>query len=144
MSGFWLATLDSDSAVRGWLSWFNVSLTTVFTPVFALRLVHTVRSPRPAGLDVPTRQRKAAHTVHTLLYALTSVVLLSGILMMDHDINVFSLVTIPNPLQEPGWNRFFHGIHRHSCAALFVLVLLHVGAVVRHHRAGRAVLLRMT
>jgi cytochrome b561 len=144
VSGFYLATLDQSSVLRAWLSYFNVSLTTVFTPVFVMRLIHAIRTDKPESLDVPRWQQRAAHLVHALLYAVTSVVLASGLLMMDHAINVFGLVSLPNPLSDPALNGFFYTMHRHSCAVLFSLVVIHVAAVVRHQRAGRAVLARMS
>ena len=144
VSGFSIAALEPGSAIRDWLSWFNVSLTTVFTPVFAIRVVHACRMAKPRGLDVPDWQRRVASLVHALLYALTSVVLASGILMMDHDIDVFGLFMLTNPLEQAAWNRTFYKVHRQSSALLFLLVIAHVAAVIRHHRAGRRVLIRMT
>ena len=70
--------------------------------------------------------------------------LASGFLMMDHAIDVFGLITLPNPVSDPGWNQYFYWLHRHSCAALFLAVVLHVTAVLHHQRAGRAVLARMS
>jgi cytochrome b561 len=144
VAGIFIGLLDKHSALRAWLAAFNVSLTTAFTPLFVLRVVNAVRSRKPVSLDVPRWQQHAAHFAHALLYALTSVALASGFLMMDHAIDVFGLVTLPNPVNDPDWNRYFYWLHRHSCAALFLLVMLHVAAVVRHERAGRPVLARMT
>jgi len=144
ISGFYLATLNADSVLRGWLSWFNVSLTTTFTPLFVVRVINAMCTAKPAPVAVPLWQQRAARYVHTLLYAVTSVVLASGILMMNHDINLFGVAMIPNLLGDPPWNERFYIVHRLSCAVLFVLVAAHVAAVVRHHRAGRAVLARMT
>jgi cytochrome b561 len=143
LSGFYLATLEPAAALGAWLSWFNVSLTTAFTPVFVMRIIHAIRTSKPASLNVPRWQQRLAHLVHALLYAMTSVVLASGVLMMNHDISVFGLVTLPKPIADPDWNLYFYTMHRQSCAALFLLVLLHVAAVVRHMRAGRPVLARM-
>jgi cytochrome b561 len=144
LSGFYLATLDPGSALRGGLSFFNVSLTTAFTPLFVIRVIHAVRTSKPASLNVPRWQQRVAQIVHSMLYALTSIVLASGILMMDHSINVFGLIMLPNPITDAGVNHYFYLMHRHSCAALFILVVVHVAAVVRHQRAGRPVLARMT
>jgi cytochrome b561 len=144
LSGFYLATLEPGSVLRNWLSFFNVSLTTAFTPLFVIRVVHAVRTSKPASLEVPRWQQRVAHIVHAMLYALTSIVLASGILMMDHSINVFGLIMLPNPVTDARLNHHFYLMHRHSCAALFLFVSVHVAAVVRHQRAGRPVLARMT
>ncbi|MFQ5983824.1 MAG: cytochrome b [Woeseiaceae bacterium] len=92
---------------------------------------------------MPRVQQIVAKTAHVLLYAVTSTVLASGLLMMHHDISLFNLVSIPNPLTDNYWNGVFYGVHRYSCMLLFLLVSLHVAAVIRHHRAGRKVLARM-
>ena len=78
LTGFYLATLEPASNLRAWLSWFNVSLTTAFTPIFVARIIHATRTRKPASLDVPRWQQRLAHLVHALLYAMTSVVLASG------------------------------------------------------------------
>lgn len=144
LSGFYLATLDQCSPVRAWLSWFNVSLTTVFAPVFAIRVIHACRSEKPVALAVPRWQQRIAMAVHTSLYALTFLVLASGILMMDHSISIFGLLSLPNPVKDAVWNQAFYAAHRQSCAALFILVLVHVAAVAQHHLSGRRILARMT
>jgi cytochrome b561 len=144
VAGIVIGLLHQHDQMRAWLAAFNVSLTTVYTPLFVLRLINAVRSGKPASLDVPRWQQRAALLVHALLYALTSVALASGFLMMDHAIDVFGLITLPNPISDADWNQYFYRLHRHSCAALFLLVMLHVAAVVHHQRAGRPVLARMS
>lgn len=143
LSGFVLASLPDNSTLRPVLSSFNVSLTTAFVPVFLFRLAYVCRARRPARLPQPMRQQRLATAAHALLYALTTIVLASGIMMMDHAVDVFGLVQLPNPVTDPIWNRRFYLAHRTSCITLFLLILLHVAAVVRHHRAGRPILTRM-
>lgn len=144
MTGFFLATLAPGSELRAFLSSLNISLTTSFLPLFLLRLVYAGRSKKPAAVDVPASQQRAARAGHVGLYVLTTTVLASGILMMNHDISVFGLLRLPNPVTDNTWNAAFFTLHRYSCMALFLLVTLHVGAVVRHHRQGRKVMARMT
>jgi cytochrome b561 len=143
-TGFFLATLDAESALRGFLSFLNVSLTTTFMPVFIFRPVYAARSKKPAMIDMPRWQQTAARTGHLSLYVVTGVVLASGLLMMTHDISLFNLASLPNPVSNAYWNGFFYGVHRYSCMALFLLVGLHLSAVIRHQRAGRNVLARIT
>ena len=59
--------------------------------------------------------------------------------MMTRDINLFGLVSLPNPLDFPALNARFELVHKYSCRLLALLVILHVAAVIRHHRAGRKV-----
>jgi cytochrome b561 len=63
--------------------------------------------------------------------------------MMPHDINVFGLASLPNPVSDAYWNGVFHTVHRYACMTLFLLVTLHVAAVIHHRRNGRNVLARM-
>jgi cytochrome b561 len=143
LTGFFLATLAANSELRAFLSWFNVSLTTTFMPIFVLRMAYAAKSRKPALLDVPRTQQIAAKAAHILLYAVTGTVLASGLLMMQHDISLFGLASLPNPIGNTYWNNLYYGVHRYACMALFLLVLLHVAAVFRHHRAGRNILGRM-
>jgi len=144
LTGFFLATLAPGSELRALLSSLNISLTTSFLPLFLIRLVYAGRSKKPAGLDVSARQQSAAQAAHVGLYALTTTVLMSGILMMNHDISVFGLVKLPHLVTNDSWNAAFYTLHRYSCMTLFLLVSLHVAAVVRHHRQGRKIMARMT
>lgn len=143
VTGFFMAALQPESALRAFLSSLNVSLTTLFLPVFFLRMANAALSKGPAELPVPKSQRRAASLMHVSLYATTTIVLLSGVLMMNHDIAVFGLVRLPNPLTDQYWNGLFYGLHRWSCATLALLVIAHVCAVIHHHRRGRRIMSRM-
>lgn len=144
LSGFFIALLPPEAVLRAWLSWFNISLTTLYLPVFLFRALYAICTKKPRFLKMPAWQEVAAQTVHLLLYAVTALVLTSGILMMQDAINVFDIARLPNPLTHLHWTSFFYRLHRFGCVALFLLLLLHIGAVIRHHRAGRRVLARMT
>lgn len=143
LTGFFLATLDPASKLRAFLSYLNVSLTTTFMPVFIFRATYAVESRRPRMIDMPKWQQAAARAGHLSLYVLTGTVLLSGLLMMTHDISLFNLASVPNPVSSPYWNGFFYDVHRYSCVTLFLLVGIHIAAVIRHQRSGRNVLARM-
>lgn len=143
ITGFFLATLDADSELRAFLSFLNVSLTTTFMPVFIIRVIYSARSNKPQEIDMPGWQQTAARAAHLSLYLVTGSVLTSGLLMMQHDISLFSLVSLPNPVSNLDWNEAFYRVHRYSCMALFMLVGLHVAAVIRHQRQGRNVLAQM-
>ncbi len=143
LSGFAITALASDSALRAVIAAFNVSLTTAFIPVFVWRMVHACRAPRPAALSVSRWQQRIARGMHAALYATTTVVLASGVLMMPNDISVFGWVTLPQVVDDPAWQLQFHRLHRLGCTLLGLMVTVHVAAVVAHHRAGRPVLARM-
>ena len=78
LTGFLLASLSAESALRATLSSLNVSLTTVFLPVFLFRMTYAAGMRKPPALDVPVTQRRAASFAHLLLYAVTTLVLFPG------------------------------------------------------------------
>jgi cytochrome b561 len=82
--------------------------------------------------------------MHLLLYALTAVVLVSGLLRMPAPFSVFHLVTVPNLLSDPDLLGDIDTIHTLSCRVLAVCVVLHISAVIKHHSRGVNMLSRMT
>ncbi len=84
-----------------------------------------------------------AFWVHKCMYLVTGVVLTSGVMMMDRAINVFDVLSIPAPLESAGLIAVFKKIHDVSCVVLAVLVVLHMGAVIRHEVSGHRILRRM-
>ncbi len=117
---------------------FNVALTTLFIPLFVMRCwLRWTAPPRvgePAGL---------ARIVHLLLYGVTALVLLTGVLMMARPIDLFGWVQIPQLLHAPEWLEGFNLLHRLSSLVLALLVAGHILAVIWHECSGRRVLRRM-
>jgi cytochrome b561 len=144
ISGLAAGILPLDYSSKAALINLNVSLTTLFIPVFLYRMAYAAFSTKPRQLEGSSVVKKAAKVAHSLLYLLTLVVLLSGVLMMTRDISLFGLISLPNPLDHAYLNSKFALVHAYSCRLLGVLVLLHVVAVIRHQRAGRNALARMT
>ena len=137
-SGFYVAFADVSASVKHTIGFINVSLTTVLVPFFALRL----------GLAIIGRGRHAAgepmaRIAHWAIYAATTVVLATGVLMMERDIDVFHLLVIPAPLSDAAITADFNRAHKYACMVLAGLVVLHVAAVIKHHLAGNPVLGRM-
>ena len=122
---------------------FNVAITTVFLPIFLLRMAWTLAGKRPGPLSEQRGQQLAARVGHCALYAMTSVVLLSGVLMMDRPIDLFGLVNLPQPLTNAQWCEWFADLHRNSSKYLTGLLVLHLAAVAWHELRGRRVLQRM-
>ncbi|WP_236183648.1 cytochrome b [Pseudomonas protegens] len=143
ISGFYVALFEVSAASKEWLAFFNVSLTTVFIPLFIWRLylALTTRSS-PVGQPRSFAESLAA-IAHRAIYLAVIIVLITGVLMMNRPITVFDLFFIPQPLQDPYVIGLFFTVHVVSCAVLGLLVALHVAAVVKHEVAGRRVLKRM-
>lgn len=133
----------ADGPLREWLVSFNISLTTLFIPIFAVRVVYRLVAQPPAALDLPPAKLRLARLGHAVLYAATGVVLASGVLMMPHDIDVFSWITIPRPIRNAPLNNLFGDLHIAASITLAILTLGHILAVVRHERRGTRVLDRM-
>lgn len=144
LTGFYLFLFHPSSAVKAWISFVNVSLTTAFIPFFILRIIYCYLHGKPAANPAQARTEKIAHWVHMFLYANISLVLVTGVLMMEHSINVFNFMLIPAPLSNPLHTTFFHTVHLFSCASLALLVLLHILAVIKHQLSGQGIMRRMS
>lgn len=143
LSGFAVTLLSPQSGLRVWIADFNISLATLFTPVFFFRIFHALRTSAPPLPGISAIRYRLGKFGHGVLYVLTIIVLISGFLMMTEGFDVFGLIHVPQPLQSPLWNDRFHGIHRYSTIALLLTIAVHIAAVVHHHRAGRRLLARM-
>ncbi|HBT4794287.1 TPA: cytochrome b [Klebsiella quasipneumoniae subsp. similipneumoniae] len=143
VTGFWVAFSDASPKMKAWVGFFNVSLTTVFIPLFILRIYYFVRFHRP-NKGKRNLTNRIAVLVHMILYINIAVVLLTGVLMMDRDINVFHLMTIPRLIENEVITDLFFTQHIISCFTLAGLVLLHILAVIKHELSGRKILRKMT
>jgi len=144
LSGFYVAFADVSEALHHGIADFNVAMTTLFIPFFAWRMVHRFKHGAPGynGLISPL-ESKAAKTMHILLYAQVFVVLVSGVLMMDRDINLFNLVTLPQPISYKPTLESLRLVHEYTTRFLALSILFHVAAVIKHEWSGRRLLRRM-
>ena len=144
ISGLYIAFFELETQIKSQILSFNVSITTVFIPLFCWRIYHRIKQGVPTPhTSMSTLEVKFAHFGHTLLYVLVSVVLVSGLLMMDHDVTVFRLFTIPQLLQQQSGIHFFETIHLYTCRLLAALVMCHLAALIKHEMMGRRILKRM-
>ncbi|NJQ21822.1 cytochrome B [Pantoea sp. LS15] len=143
LSGFYVALFTVSPAIKDGIGFFNVSLTTVFIPIFILRVFFLFKHGKPVKKQQPTVSSHIAHAVHLLLYLNIAAVLISGVLMMERDINVFNILSIPKPFDDLKITQLFNSFHIFSCATLAGLVLLHIMAVVKHSLLGNRILRNM-
>ncbi|WAH58381.1 cytochrome b/b6 domain-containing protein [Pseudomonas silvicola] len=138
--GFSVMLLDVTPGFKAAIAGLNVSLSILFIPVFALRtwlrLAHLRRYGHRPG-------EQLAGVIHNVIYAVTALVLLTGVLMMNRPIQVFDWLTLPQPILDPEWDHRFHTLHAGCNVLLGLLVALHVLAVVKHEAVGKPVLRRM-
>lgn len=143
LSGFYVAVFTVPAAIKAWVGFFNVSLTTFYIPVFVLRVYCSFSH----GLDFSTRrslQEYMALFVHKAMYLVLAVVLATGVLMMDRPINVFNLFAISPFLSDPATIARYTQVHVLSCVGLLLMLVLHIGAVVLHEKRGKRVMARMS
>lgn len=143
VSGFYVAIFAPPLTVREWVSFFNVSITTIFIPLFIWRVICALTKKKPAETKLSPRQVRMAYLGHIILYANISFVMVTGVLMMDRDINVFNLFSFPQPLTDAEFIGFFRQIHIASCVTLALLVIGHILAVIKHTLAGKNIINRM-
>jgi len=143
ISGFYVALFDVSPQLKDWMGFFNVSLTTVFIPFFILRVWYLFKLGKPKQDKPATLASRAADIAHMLLYINISLVLISGVLMMERDINVFNLFVLPQPIDNLALTQLFNRIHIVCCATLGGLVLLHILAVIKHELFGNRIMRKM-
>ncbi|MCE4057122.1 cytochrome b [Pseudomonas sp. Au-Pse12] len=142
VTGFGNALLDLPTALADGISFINVSLTFMLIPLLGLRILCALDHQEPAH---PNRAlRLLAKVGHLALYVVTGLVLVTGVLMMERPINLFGLLSLYQPLQEPLLTEFFNRVHKYACVALAMLVVGHVAAVAVHHWRGEKLLQRMS
>jgi cytochrome b561 len=144
ISGFYVACVDVSPQLAQWVAFLNVSLTTVFIPFFVWRLFIFASHARHISVRAFSFMEKLGLFAHTLIYLIVSIVLVTGVLMMDRPIDVLGLVEITQPLSDPELISRFLVIHVWACVVLSLLIVLHVGAVVVHELCGHRVLRRMS
>lgn len=144
ISGFTVALFDAAAAHKEWVGFVNVSLTTLFIPVFIVRLWWAKRSGKPKDNLLTPREQRLSSIGHRLIYINITLVMITGVLMMERDINVFNWISFARPLHDPVITGLFNQLHKFSCATLGLLVAGHILAVVKHHHKGRNLLRRMS
>lgn len=143
-SGFLVLLTDLEESTIEVIAGFNVAITTLFIPFFIWRIVNRVINGVPEYPDtIKHYEVKAALSVQVGIYFLVSVVLVSGVLMMDQNIDVFGLFELPQLIHNVELIHFWETAHQISTRILAIFVLLHVAAVVRHERVGNKILKRM-
>jgi cytochrome b561 len=143
LSGFYVAMFTVPAPVKAWVGFFNVSLTTLYIPVFIMRVYCSFSH----GLDFSEKRSLPEYMalfVHKAMYLVLAVVLATGVLMMDRPINIFNLVSIIPFDSDPASIAWFTRVHVLSCVVLLLLLGLHIGAVVMHESRGNRVMRRMS
>jgi len=143
-SGFYVTSVQVPLQLKQTVAFFNVSLTTVFIPFFIWRLLAFISHTKARGVGHLSMVEGRVLLAHLTIYITVSVVLVTGVLMMDRPIDVFGVVEIAPLLTQPEFIQLFFTVHIWACVVLSLLVALHVGAVIVHEVCDHRVLRRMS
>ena len=128
----------TNHALLHFVSTLNMSLASCLFVLFPIRYLWTFFRSEPAEIEsIPATQRSIAHAVHSLIYALVALVLVSGFVMVPDGYPLFGLFYIHTPFSEGTITQHWFQIHRICCYALLVLVVLHAGAALKHHLVSK-------
>lgn len=143
ITGFYVVLFDVSQEIKSAIGSFNVSITTVLIPFFLLRVIVMLCSRKVEDKSLSKLNHKMAKAMHFALYIVIAMVLLSGVLMMDRQINVFGVVFFPQLIHSPFALSIWFDLHKYSCIALSILVLFHILAVIKHYISGNKILNKM-
>lgn len=144
ISGLFLAFVELAPHTKNQILDFNLSVTTVFIPFFIWRILNSFKTDKPSYDDAfSTQDIKLADYMHKLLYLLVSLVLLTGVLMLEKDFQIFKMGHFTHIVDDQNTLDLFKLIHHYSSYILATCIVLHVLAVVKHEYKGLPVLRSM-
>ncbi|WP_147456170.1 cytochrome b [Aquitalea palustris] len=129
-------------SLRSFLSHLNMSVATVLIFLFPVRVLSRLRNRTAPLPNTSPFMAALAHAAHHLLYFLTMLVLASGFLMVPDGYYFFGVLWIPTPFHQGELTASLFEVHRIACMALAMLVILHIGAVLKHQLLERTPILR--
>lgn len=114
------------------------SLGILTASLIGVRLVWALLDQRPPlSPNLTPIERRAAKSVHHLLYLIMALLPIAGYLVSTADgrgVEVFGLFTIPAWLPAAkGREEWAGDLHEGLAITLLVLVVVHVGAALKHH-----------
>lgn len=145
ISGFYSTFGTSSPNVKTAIGFINVSVTTIYLPFFILRLLSAVCLYGPTYPVTDDKvHNQIAKGMHIALYVVTTVVMITGVLMMSRDISVFGVFTISQPITDERLISWFKILHIISNILLSMMVTAHLIAVIAHKAKGRNIIFRMS
>jgi cytochrome b561 len=125
-----------------WHKWAGLTI----LALSALRLLWRLAHAPPPDVPMPAWQRRAAHVMHQALYALFFAVPLAGWAYSSaagFPVVLFGVLPLPDwvPVSEAA-AAVFKGVHKACAIALGLLVIVHVGAALKHQLLDRDGLLQ--
>ncbi len=143
-TGLYITFFDVNPDLKKELLSLNVAITFIFIPFFLWRIIHKVQKGIPNyHKSLSEAEVKIAKPIHHLLYVLICITLISGTLMIDHEINIFNVFSFPQLIQDNELITYFKIGHMYICRILAVFIILHIIAVIKHEVTGTRILKRM-
>lgn len=144
ITGFYTILPNTEDHIIQKIAALNISITTLFIPIFCFRILYRLTRKPPIDNEImSTVEIKMANVMHSFFYVLISIVLLSGIFMMDRPILIFNLFQFSQPLDNSNIIKLFKSLHKYSTQLLAVCILLHIMALIKHEMKGHKILQRM-
>ncbi|PZQ48015.1 MAG: cytochrome B [Rhodovulum sulfidophilum] len=140
---------DVPKPTRDKLFILHKGLGAVFLVLILARLAWRLgHPPPPPPADMPRAQRRAAATVHALLYLVLLVMAVSGYVRVTtggFPIELLNALGVPPLLpKDEAVSKIASGIHDAGKTLLIILIALHIGAALYHGLARRdGILARM-
>ncbi len=153
MLGKYTHILEDDDPQKFVLVQWHKSFGIIALLLIIIRLLWRMSYTPPAHpADAPKWEKFAAKGTHILLYSLMLIMPLSGWLLvsaspLNIDTILFNAIKWPHApgaqlLQEKELGHLFHNIHAYASGALILLVVMHVGAALKHHIINKDDVLR--
>lgn len=143
VSGYYVAFVSQSGSIKEAVGAFNVSLGSLFIPFFFFRMYVSFGKGCLVVFKTKAFMPCMVFFVHTAIYLATAIVLVSGVLMMNRETEVFNLVSLPPLVSDVALLELFTFVHDVACVLLAVLLVMHIGAVIKHQLAGQSVIKHM-
>ncbi len=151
--GKYMHILEDDDPQKFALVQLHKSFGVIALLLITVRLIWRMTYTAPAHpAHAPKWEKFAAKSTHVLLYVLMLAMPLSGWLMvsaspLNIDTLLFNAVKWPHVpgaelLQKNELGHLFHSIHAYASGVLILLIVMHVGAALKHHIINKDDVLR--
>ncbi len=139
--GFWMVDLDYYSNWYHTAPHYHQSVGLLLAVLTVVRLCWILTNPKPTPLSQSKWQQTAAQVAHWLLYGLLIALFVTGYLIVTLDgasIAVFNWFELPSLIAVEGQGKDLIGdLHQYGAYSLIAIVIVHVGAAVKHHVVDR-------
>ena len=134
--GFRLDFIPRGTPDKGYYTNLHKSIGLLLAAAIVLRLGwRLAHPPPPLPATMPRWQAQAAHVSHVLLYVLMLTMPLSGYIASNfskHGVKFFGNPLPPWGPDLPQVYAIFNGVHNIAGFLLVVMIVLHVGAALKH------------